>query len=522
MYEKAGDEDDRLLLAQAASGSREALGAIARRYVGFVYNAALRQVRDPHLAEDVTQAVFVILARKVDRLVSGTVLHAWLFTTTRYAARNALKMQSRRIHHEARAAKGRGEEVRQAPEITPLLDEALAELGEVDRSAVLLSYFGERSWREVGTAIGSSEDAARKRVGRAVAQMRRFFARNGMHVSSGAVASGLASAARAAAPPGLADSVVAGCITAAAASPAAVSAGSAGGIAEGVLSMMTVAKIKVAAAFAIGFLVTLGFASAMVMRSAAQDPPPQQQTRKSPAPAQRASVTLKDEITVELLEVTGMHGEQSWNGDGSPAPRGEIDADARGAAAGVGAGPGHLLVARVVAPETLEMDARWSVQPARTTTINHVEHGPEKYVYISTEPQKDQKTIDLRVEIASGEWKMAAARDGTDGMVMTGSVAFGEVHELDGRCAMTISDELLDQQVHIVAIDANGQEHPAESRGAGIGKSFRQSNVEFPLPADEIARIELRTRPYAQWVAFKNITLVPGQAAGFQVTSSGR
>src|SRR5688572_1852211 len=98
---------DAELLRRAASRDdprddpRGALAQIARRYVGFVYNTALRQVRgDRHLAEDVTQVVFVILSRKISRLKPGTLLHGWLFTATRYAAANALKMQKRRTHYE--------------------------------------------------------------------------------------------------------------------------------------------------------------------------------------------------------------------------------------------------------------------------------------------------------------------------------------------------------------------------------------------------------------------------------------
>ena len=109
------------------------------------------------------------------------------------------------------------------------------------------------------------------------------------------------------------------------------------------------------------------------------------------------------------------------------------------------------------------------MKPARTTTIYHREHGDEKYAYVSTEPQKDQKTIDVRVEIAGGEWKVAAQREGTDGIVMTGSVAFGEIFERDGRCSMAISDELIDHQAQIVVVDVNGQEHPGRYSGSAMG-----------------------------------------------------
>src|SRR5688500_13312901 len=309
-----GDADDAALLAQAARGSREALAAVARRYVAFVYNTAVRHVRDPHLAEDVAQAVFVILARKVHRIKPGTLLHAWLFATTRYAAKNALRMQARRAHHESKAAaaaktRGADKTVPVPVFIEAMLDDAMAELGETDRSAVLLCYFGEKNWREVGARIGSAEDAARMHVGRAVAQMRAFFARRGMHVSAATVAAGLASAARASAPHGLVEAVACS-MTAPALSGAA---------AEGVISMMIWTQVKMAAAFAAGLLLTIGLAGAMVMHRAQDKPAAAATTAPAPVPNRAGAVTLEGGVTVELLEVTGLHGAKSWRGDGTPA-----------------------------------------------------------------------------------------------------------------------------------------------------------------------------------------------------------
>ena len=518
MYEKPRevDDTDAALLARAARGSRDALAGIARRYVAFVYNTAVRHVRDTHLAEDVTQAVFLILARKAHRIKPGTLLHAWLFATTRFAARNALRMQARRAHHESKAAAvsatgAAAEKSEPVPIlIGALLDDALAALGDTDRSAVLLSYFGEKNWREVGAAIGASEDAARKRVGRAVAQMRAFFVRRGVHVSAAAVATSLTAAARASAPAGLVESV---------ACCAAAPALSGSAAAQGVIAMMISAKLKLAAAFALPLVLTIGIAGAMVMRHA-QDKPTSGAAAAGATDAAAHSVVLDGDVAVELLEVSGMHGDQTWGGDGKPVRRGDRDPDVRGVGAGVGAGPGHVIVARVVAPGADDMDTRWQVKPSRTTTINHRRHDDAEYAYISMEPEPDQRTVTIRVEIARGEWRTAAAREGTDGMVMTGSVAFGEVHEADGRCAMTVTDEMIDHQSHVVAVDVNGQEHPAHYKGSAIGKAFRQHNVEFPLPAADIERIDLRTRPYDQWVELKNVSLAPDRDAGFAVKSS--
>ena len=97
-------DDFELLRRYVAEGSEEAFALLARRYVNLVYSAALRQVRDRHLAEDVTQAVFLVLARKAKSIRRKTPLSAWLHTTTRYAAGDVLRARARRMRIEHKAA----------------------------------------------------------------------------------------------------------------------------------------------------------------------------------------------------------------------------------------------------------------------------------------------------------------------------------------------------------------------------------------------------------------------------------
>ena len=172
--------DDMALLREYAAGNSEAaFETLVSRRVGFVYSAALRQVRDPHLAEEVTQAVFIILAQKAGRISGKTILAGWLFRTTRFAALAQMRADAKRRRRE-QEANMQTEIQPAAPDLfweqmSPLLDEALATLGETDRQAVLLRFFENKSLAEVGNSLGTGEDTARKRVSRALEKLHRYF-----------------------------------------------------------------------------------------------------------------------------------------------------------------------------------------------------------------------------------------------------------------------------------------------------------------------------------------------------------
>src|SRR5947207_12257995 len=198
--------DWELLQAYALDHSERAIDHSVERYLDLVYTAAMRQVRDTHLAEEVCQAVFVILARKAAKLPRAVVLAGWLFRTSRFVAARAVRTEERRSGHEREAAEMQidtGSEPRWS-EVESLLDEAITVLPKKDRDAVLLRYFQRRSLREVGKELGTSEDGARKRVDRAVEKLRGFFAGKGLTLSAAFLVGGLSDKAMQAAPRSLA------------------------------------------------------------------------------------------------------------------------------------------------------------------------------------------------------------------------------------------------------------------------------------------------------------------------------
>jgi RNA polymerase sigma factor (sigma-70 family) len=203
--------DQQLLGEYAKDRSEAAFRELARRHVDLTYSVALRILRDPHLAQDVTQAVFVALAQNAAQLASHPVLSGWLHRATRNVAAQTVRSEVRRRAREQEAAT-MNELLSPTAEpawdqIAPQLDAALAELDDLDRDAVLLRYFEKKSAQEMGDILGVSAEAAQKRVSRAVEQLRGLFARRGVALSAGALALLLSSNAVQAAPAGLAATV---------------------------------------------------------------------------------------------------------------------------------------------------------------------------------------------------------------------------------------------------------------------------------------------------------------------------
>ena len=260
------NDDIALLQAYACQNSEPAFAALVTRHVNLVYSVALRSVRDPQLAEETTQAVFIILARKADQLSPPTVLAGWLCRTARYASANALKIQRRRQCREQEAYMASILNAAGAPpadetwhQIAPLLDGALEKLGRKDHDALVLRFFEDKNFSEVGAALGASEDAAKMRVNRALEKLRKIFAKHGVN-STTAILTGVMSAHSVSdAPVGLAATVTA------AAKGVSISA-TITTLVKGTMKTMTWLKLK----FAIGVGVTALLAGGVVTMAVSQ------------------------------------------------------------------------------------------------------------------------------------------------------------------------------------------------------------------------------------------------------------
>jgi RNA polymerase sigma factor (sigma-70 family) len=249
------NNDVELVRRYVTERSEAAFAELVRRYIDLVYSAALRQVfGDEQQAEDVTQVVFSDLARKSPRLMKHTSLAGWLYTSVRYAAasmrraeqRRSLREQEAHIMSQLTQATGTDPNWEQ---VRPILDEAMHELKEEDREAILLRFFGRLPLAEVGSRLGVSENTARMRVERATEKLRARLALRGICSTAAALGTAMAQQAVGTAPSALASRV--------AARAAVAGAGAAAG-SLGILSSWSLAGKGVVLAGAVVIVAALG------------------------------------------------------------------------------------------------------------------------------------------------------------------------------------------------------------------------------------------------------------------------
>jgi RNA polymerase sigma factor (sigma-70 family) len=179
------------LVGAYVQGDDRAFEGLVAKYFRMVYTMAARQVGDPHLAEDVAQSVFIILSRKAGKLSSGVSLCGWLLQTTRFVARDAVKMRWRRQRHEQEFAASLdcASPAKADPNaIEAVLDEALLALPAAEQVGVMAHFFEGKNFKEIGQMLAISEDGAQKRVSRSLSKLRAYLSKRGVKVSLAAVA----------------------------------------------------------------------------------------------------------------------------------------------------------------------------------------------------------------------------------------------------------------------------------------------------------------------------------------------
>jgi RNA polymerase sigma factor (sigma-70 family) len=236
-------DDQELLRAFVRTGSQDAFTALVRQKLPLVLSAALRRTNgDAATAEDIAQAVFSLLARKSGSLLHHPVLTGWLYTTTHHLASKAMRRQTRRRNREARVSAALLNETDAVPweNLRPVVDAAMLELSDDDRTAVLLRFFENRSFGEIGAALQLTENAARMRVNRALETLHSGLSRRGVTSTAAALGLSLSGHAVTAVSPALSAAIA----------QSAVSAS----VGTGLFFAMTSASLKTTGAVALALL----------------------------------------------------------------------------------------------------------------------------------------------------------------------------------------------------------------------------------------------------------------------------
>ena len=372
-------EDAALLREYAEGGSEEAFRALVERHSGMVHGAALRIAGREDLAEEITQAVFIILARKAARLRRSTVLPGWLYQTARFVALEALRGERRRLDRTERMTTQANDGASVWEQIVPQLDEALGRLGQTDRDAVVLRFLEQRSFAEVAAALRTTEGAAKMRVTRALEKLRAALAQCGVAVPAAALLAALSAHGATTAPNALAASVTVSAMAQSGAEP------SIPGLVKGALTLMAWNKAKVGAATIVVVLLLSGGGVALW------------KTRTPRAP-------VAANVPVAMRTFEPMAGE--WEGTVSLKRDGRLVTDNQ---------PCSMSVTTLQGGRVCDIELRMRLNPEAEPVIQHYSHRLNERgdrLFTTSDPMSGRGDGDCEVtesvhHPATGDWRAA-------------------------------------------------------------------------------------------------------------------
>ncbi|MBC8107102.1 MAG: sigma-70 family RNA polymerase sigma factor [Anaerolineae bacterium] len=520
------DSDQQLLDRFAARQDHAALAEIVRRYIGLVHAAAHRQVRDPHLAADITQAVFIVLVRKAPSLRADTNLAAWLFTVTRHAVANARRVQARQRIHEtqmatitrAQSAPPADKNAEVADEIRSVLDDGIAKLSHVERTSVLMHFFGNKSHCEVGAELGMTEEAARKRVARSVEKLRTILThRRGGAVTSGATTSAvLASVMSAESALGATiagqSALVASTANVALLSNALATASGGGAfavvIAQSVMRTLRASRAKLAVAMSVVALLLIGVTT--ILAFARHGP----SIARSPAPIiPPLALSIGPATRVDFLGASIYPPDaNSWLSAGG-GPIALPDERLLNVSLPTAVPPQYEVAVRVERPTSEVMRLHVAGSDAGSNMMYHDGDAIVVVAVFSFGTSRD--TAKMELAIADGDWKTLASNDRPNQSTRVdvpgvGSIAFDAItSDDDATTSIIVRHGRLADHHQLVAMDLDGAAHVASQMAVTILSPSLNSRCQFDLPTDRIARIVLQTRPFSRFVDFDEISLGP-------------
>jgi RNA polymerase sigma factor (sigma-70 family) len=516
--------DQDLLVEYASTHSPSALGQLIEHHIDFVYSIASCQLRDASLAEDVTQAVFIILAKKA-RSIHPSSLAGWLFNTTRLCAKNARRAQSRRNHHERLAAKKEASMPPDQPAdgLHRMLDDGIATLSRLDRQVVLLRYLQAREFTELSALLGISESAARKRLHRAIIRLRQYFTHQGTTLTPAAIIATLATA-RQHAPAHLLHAATL------AATGNTVGTTLVSPIAAKTIQLAAWMKIKIALGIVLATLAA-GSVAPVFHRVMSQSPIPAQtpassdfSTVASPTtrPAQMAA-SFSDGIKVEFLGLSENPSKDKpwWRPDGSPLEKPPYPyTQFTGTAVGIGMRSYESAIRITGAPKGFASTYRgggsyWQLpDPAGN---------PNSILLCRAFATLPGSPTTLRLQLATQPQQLRATAT-TDalrnGPVAGNGVIFNPPTDSTFGLVLVVTDKYVDESYTLTAIDLNGNAHMA---GTNTDGGFLTQNTTATFHGLQLARAKefrFRSRPYDRWVEFKNVSLTPGQITNVEIQTN--